>query len=111
MINLDVVVAILIIHWVGDFVGQSHDMACNKSKSIGWLGYHCFIYGLVLLIFFNPMFALFNMLAHYLIDYFTSKMTASLWLNGDYHNFFVMIGFDQLLHLIILMLTYSVFNI
>lgn len=46
-----------------------------------------------------------NAAAHLAVDYVTSRITSRLWAKGDMHNFFVMIGFDQLLHYALLFTT------
>lgn len=46
-----------------------------------------------------------NAIAHGTVDYVTSRVTSALWKKGDVHNFFVVIGFDQLLHVAILIYT------
>ena len=99
-----IIILVLFLHWFGDFVLQSNDMAMNKSKSIKWLSIHCLVYTLTLCICGIP-FAIVNGISHWCIDYCTSKITSKLWLDGDRHNFFVMIGFDQFLHVSILIVT------
>lgn len=39
-------------------------------------------------------------------DYFTSRLNSKLWAQGRTHDFFVAVGFDQVLHYIQLILTY-----
>lgn len=105
--------AILTIHWVADFVLQSQWMASNKSKSFVALGAHVAVYTasifvgmlLYLLLYFNSfalsfclIWALVNGILHFGIDAVTSRITSYLWNKKDVHNFFVVIGLDQLLH-------------
>lgn len=45
---------------------------------------------------------LFNGLAHWLTDFVSSRITKKLWELKDYHNFFVVIGLDQLCHYVVL---------
>ena len=88
------------LHFVWDFVLQSHKMATNKSSRFEWLTYHCAVYAtwtaftgdwrVVLAVFFT----------HLGIDFVTSKITSRLWQQQSYHYFFVTIGADQLLHMI-----------
>jgi hypothetical protein len=82
-------------------------MATNKSKSNAALTYHILVYTLVLLIMtkFSFTFALINGLSHFCIDYVTSRLSSSQWQKGKVHNFFVVIGFDQMLHIMILIKT------
>lgn len=92
------------IHWFADFLCQWDQMAIQKSKSIGWLFVHCLIYSICFL-YFGWKFALLNGLVHFVIDFFTSRINAKLYLNHR-HWFFTMIGFDQALHLTTLFIIY-----
>jgi hypothetical protein len=90
------------IHFFGDFVCQSDQMALNKSHSNFWLTVHVLVYSLCLL-FFGWKVALLNGAAHWVIDYVTSRVNAKLWSAGQRHWFFVCVGFDQALHLSLLL--------
>lgn len=106
------VFGILIVHFVFDFILQSHKMATNKSKSNKWLTKHVAVYtgGLFVsyvwflvsgFILTYPMFigwVLLNGVLHWITDYFTSRKTSKYFGEGDYHNGFVVVGFDQLIH-------------
>lgn len=107
-IAINSLLKIFLAHWVADFVFQTNEMATNKSKSLTWLSIHIAAYTIVMLFFFPtmPLFVLINGLTHFGIDYFTSKLTSKLWAKGDVHNFFVVIGMDQMFHLVILSITY-----
>jgi hypothetical protein len=113
------ILSILTIHWFADFVMQTDKQAKGKSKnwddllshtisySSIWLFISIF-YGLVLsnhhyLIFFAPI----TFITHTITDYFTSRLNSRLWAKGDVHNFFVSVGFDQVLHYLQLFLTYK----
>ena len=116
-----VISGILAVHFVADFVFQSSQMATNKSKSIKWLSIHVAVYGLVSLLstlvvsktLFNwgdvMMWWALNVLLHFIVDFFTSKVTSKLWEQKKMRLFFTMIGFDQLLHNICLIGTYYYF--
>jgi hypothetical protein len=116
-----IILAILTVHFVADFVFQSSQMATNKSKSIKWLSIHVGVYGLVSLLsafiicfkFDNCLLAFgwwsTNVLLHFIVDFFTSKVTSKLWEQKKTRLFFTMIGFDQLLHNICLIGTYYYF--
>lgn len=125
--NLIEIFSIIIIHWIADFVCQSHWQATNKSKnnyallahtitySVIWafLAYFTLFWYLVitrekvhstpeLLYWFIPI----TFVCHTITDYFTSRLNTKLWNKGDVHNFFVSVGFDQVLHYIQLFTTY-----
>lgn len=136
---------LLFLHWVCDFVAQTHWQASNKSKSNLALGAHVGTYTLILAVYsalvFGAvaglpaaaiiMFVLINAVLHFATDWVTSRGTSrlfglALWCahkcmsyrdtyghapddeqkrlmdaaDGDqqWHNFFVLIGFDQLIH-------------
>ena len=109
--KLELIFAILILHWIGDFVFQDDTTAKKKADSITWLFIHCGLYTILLMSLkdANAMWVIFNGLAHFIIDLITSKINKRLWNKGDRHNFFVCIGFDQMLHYMILIYTWKWF--
>lgn len=113
MINIGVVLLILFIHWLADFHMQTHEMSMNKSKSNYWLTMHVLVYTGVTFLFWNffllqpngnydfysyARFFIFIFSSHWVTDYITSRMTSKLYTQSKFHDFFVVIGFDQLLH-------------
>ena len=118
MPNFIIIFLFLLIHWIADFIFQNDDEAVNKSKSIKYLLKHTGKYGLILTLFtyalwyidffgaqywYTPLvFGIIQFITHTTVDYFTSKINSNLWGRGDRHNFFVMIGFDQYIHYLIL---------
>lgn len=120
MLSLTEIFTILIVHFVADFIFQTDQQAKAKSKNWKDLLSHTGIYSLIwlipsLIIFFNQseigiikslLFVLMTFICHTITDYFTSRLNSKLWAKGDVHNFFVSIGFDQILHYIQLFLTY-----
>ena len=109
---------LLFTHWVADFIFQNDDMAKNKSKSNVWLGKHILAYMIVLSPFalyagwrlpgeYWMLFVLINGAVHFIIDWCTSRMTSKLWAQQRVHDFFVVVGFDQLLHACTLIATYK----
>lgn len=118
MIPTTIILLYLLVHWYADFVCQTDKQAKNKSTSIKWLLKHTSIYGLIITIFtyilylnnsfgaqylYLPLiFGLIQFVTHTLVDYITSKINSYLWKNGQVHEFFVMIGFDQFIHYVIL---------
>ena len=114
---------IMFIHWFADFVFQTNYMAQNKSSKIEALVLHIAVYTVILfigtLMFLSEPyylslqkiinFVIVNGIFHFVIDFFTSKATSKLWKEGKIHEFFVVIGFDQLFHFIILLGTANIF--
>lgn len=108
------VVLLLFGHWLADFVFQPHWMSLRKSKEPKVLLVHAsritigaIITGLLITFISTThphpywglsAFALINGVAHFGIDFVTSKMTSALYAEGKTHQFFVVIGFDQFLH-------------
>jgi hypothetical protein len=96
-------------------------MSLKKSKSILWLSYHILIYSFVTTLgwstFFGytienhmltiPLIFGVTFVSHWLTDYFTSKWSSRLWENKEVHNFFVVIGLDQLIHATTLIITFN----
>lgn len=57
-------------------------------------------------VFSSAYFWLITFIAHTITDYFTSRLNSKLWSEGKVHNFFVSVGFDQVLHYVQLFTTY-----
>jgi hypothetical protein len=96
---------LLTTHFVADFLLQSDWMALNKSKSWKALIAHCAVYA-ACFVYFGLAFAVITFLLHALTDTVTSRITSKLWQAGERHWFFVVIGFDQLIHYFTLIGTY-----
>ncbi|MEN1784736.1 MAG: DUF3307 domain-containing protein [Bacteroidota bacterium] len=105
-------IAVLIAHWVGDYLFQTSEMANRKSQSLKWLGLHVATYGTVLLFCAVLLFSwqvalgytLLNFIFHFITDFITSKWAARYQNNPRL--FFPILGLDQLLHGIALYWTY-----
>lgn len=127
--NLIEIFSILLIHWFADFVLQTDKQAKGKSKNWDDLLSHTFNYslvwwivGLIYLAFSFRQFPIqptsnllpiiyfggITFVAHTITDYFTSRLNSKLHAKGDIHNFFVSIGFDQVLHYVQLFTTYYI---
>jgi hypothetical protein len=121
MIPLFLLYYILISHWIADFVFQSDAQAKGKSKDWYLLLSHVFTYTLVLATcllipsmyielqrntFMFLWWLLVNGGLHFVIDAITSRVTSKLWAQGEVHNFFVIIGLDQLAHTLCLISTW-----
>lgn len=121
--NLIEIFSILIIHWIADFVLQTDKEAKGKSSNWNDLLSHTLSYtllwtivGCIYVLFFCfseaglfklVAFILITFICHTITDYFTSRLNKRLWEKGKVHDFFVSIGFDQVLHYIQLFLTYN----
>ena len=132
-LELVLVLQIVFAHWVSDFVLQSGWMATNKSKNWRALLAHVatytasmtvlmFIMALLLsqtVIKFNMIngiilamtptaymaWILLNGVLHLITDAITSRITYKLWGRSKMHEFFVVVGFDQMIHYICLFVT------
>lgn len=105
-----VILTIFVVHFLADFVFQTSQMATGKSKSLKWLSIHVGVYSLVSFIslyivgnFIDSFYLGFawwlgNVALHFITDFITSKITSKFWEAKNYRLFFVMIGFDQLIH-------------
>ena len=105
MISIWIIIGILLIHWFNDFVMQSHWMASNKSKSNQALVAHTATYSalwvvpaILVLGYHGILFIAVTFVAHSITDYYTSRRVSKLFAKQDYHNGFVVIGIDQILH-------------
>lgn len=88
-------------HWLGDFVWQTDEMALNKSSDNSWLFAHCAVYSMTF-IWLGFIFWILNFTIHFCVDYVTSRINARLWAANRRHDFFVMVGLDQLIHIVTL---------
>lgn len=117
--TFQVIMSIIAIHWIADFVLQSDWMAKNKSSNNKALLSHVGVYTIALLVFgivFLPIeyaytWALVNGALHHGVDYVTSRINTYLWSKGRVHDFFVMVGFDQLIHYTCLFGTWFILGI
>jgi hypothetical protein len=121
--------AFLIYHWFADFKFQTHWMAVNKSKDNWALFLHvCTYIGVFSFFIFciyvgwlvtgnvnqNVLFKSLpnligflgvNFILHFITDYITSRITSRLWKEEKVHDFFEVVGLDQLIHQITLAVT------
>jgi hypothetical protein len=109
---------LLAIHWLADFVLQTHWQAQNKSKNNEALLQHVSVYTVILTagamaVFFTAdrvmLFVAANAVLHFATDYVTSRWSSRLYAKQDWHNFFVVIGLDQLIHQVTLASTMVLF--
>ena len=113
---------ILVVHWVADFVLQTHHMSTRKSTSNYYLTLHVSVYTFTTIVLWSIVFPLTLIhisslgiwlsfaaifASHWVTDYFTSRLTSKLYKEEKYHDFFVVIGLDQVLHYTQLLLTFN----
>lgn len=117
--TLVIIFAILIIHWVADFMLQTNEQAKGKSSDMGCLLAHTSSYTLLWFFCITPysliigvsavlpiIFCAITFFMHTITDYYTSRLNKYLWEKKDVHNFFVSVGGDQILHYMQLFLTF-----
>lgn len=113
---------IIFVHWVSDFVLQTQHMSTRKSSSNYYLTLHVVIYSFATILgwalvlpllgihlYSGPVWLAFLLIfaTHWVTDYFTSRRTSKLYKEEKYHDFFVVIGFDQVLHYVQLLLIFN----
>lgn len=107
----------LLLHFLGDFVCQGKWIATKKSSSLGVLSLHVLLYSCWMLFVFLPVeqsittdqlikatlsLVGMNAVLHFAIDYFTSKANKYCFDNGNMYGFFCVLGADQYLHSVLL---------
>jgi hypothetical protein len=117
-IALTTALLILFTHWIADFVCQTDQMAVNKSTSNFWLSLHVTVYTawLIPLAWYifdgdaerTAMWVGANASLHYAVDFWTSRINSWFWQRDRRHDFFVMVGLDQLIHYACLLSLYAV---
>lgn len=104
-------------HWFADFVCQDDGTAKNKSTNNVVMAKHCLSYTMWLFLVLMPFLIysyniskelivtsfLIVLFSHVIIDVITSRLNSYLWKTEQRHWFFVSIGFDQFLHISILL--------
>ena len=89
--------ALLAVHFVGDFLLQSTHMATRKSTSWAALSWHVTVYATC----FAPWgltFVALTWATHFVTDAVTSRINARLLEAEPRRWFFVALGADQLIH-------------
>src|SRR3990167_5598836 len=107
---MTIVYLLIWTHFIADFILQTDRIAINKSSSNKWLLKHATVYGLCF-IPFGLLYAFTNMVSHFFLDYITSRITSKLWKAEKRHEFFVVIGLDQAIHVSTLILTISLMGV
>jgi hypothetical protein len=91
-------IKILFCHFLGDWVFQPTWISANKWNNIFVLGTHGVLYGLPFLPFFGWKFAVFNGVAHAMVDGITSQFTHYAYSNNNAQLFIFVVILDQLFH-------------
>jgi len=107
--SLTSVIVILIGHWIGDYVLQTNIIAKDKSRSFKWLLIHVALYTVVISIcavtVLQPeiwfRFIAINGVLHLITDFFTSRLASNF--HSNKRVYFVILGFDQMVHSITLL--------
>lgn len=107
---------LLLTHWLGDFVFQSRWMGDNKASKPEAMFAHIFVYMITLSssIFWIDLtkdnwfgFVISNVGFHLFVDVVTSNLTKYYYEQKSMHSFWCTIGFDQFLHVSMLLYTYN----
>lgn len=117
------IIYVLFAHFLGDYLFQDDVIATHKGKSIGWLILHALLYMFVLglmmwmgAMFFDwtwkmaILFTLINTCTHFIIELLLCRINLQNWEDKKYHAFFIGFGFDQFLHISILIYTLHLFQ-
>jgi hypothetical protein len=128
-------ILILFIHFVADFIFQTRTMGRKKSTNIYWLTTHVLAYSIATIMGWSLFLGFENFgiktllyifvatfITHWITDYFTSKLSGYCYLKslehkesrkGDFWEWFFwgVIGFDQFIHGLTLVLTYKYLTI
>lgn len=122
MISIYMLNAILISHFIADFLFQNK-LLIDKKESLGWMSVHTIIYtfffGMIFYVatytFHEPsvvfQYIILNGVLHYAVDVITGlikkQQDKQEYEKLNDNGFYTTIGFDQLLHLLILFHTYT----
>lgn len=102
-----IIILLLFLHYISDFLFQTRHIAETKSKSLKSLSIHCGLYSILFILTVGPIYGILNMVLHFIVDFTTSKFTTYFYQKEDMKMFWNIIGFDQLLHAIILITSYN----
>ena len=111
--------AMAIAHFFADFVFQTEMMAKNKSSNNTWLLIHIIVYtitfGTIYYFLVDHVslwsvvkWSALNGVAHFVIDYLTSRLSKYFWEKQKTRAFFIVIGADQTLHYLCFYYTISI---
>ena len=121
MTTIQIFIMMMAVHFAADFALQTHDQATKKGEGKSfwnkWLAYHVGVYTLFwgLTFLYLPVHPAFQNIygllifvtligvPHYFVDWATSRLSKPFFNKADFHNGFVVIGFDQVLHALCLL--------
>lgn len=120
-------IPIYFVHWFCDFIMQDQHTRENKWNNNSTLAYHIFCYASIPVFGFIAILCLgfgqfmsvkligliwlflgINIFSHWLIDYITSRESHKHFAVNDYWTGFNVVGFDQMLHYLILTISFVV---
>jgi hypothetical protein len=106
---------IIIGHFIADFLVQNNYTSANKGKDIKALSLHVGLYflGMCMTLLVYPSLSLLlycavNAVLHYFVDGLTSPYSAKFYELSNKKKFFLLLGFDQMVHMLCLSVTYGV---
>ena len=128
--SLKIILSIVLIHWFADFVMQRPRDAANKSKSFEHLFSHVWAYSCLMTVFIlltnfisktgsinlidYLLFYIITFICHFATDYYSSRWMKKMYNQKNFgvfiprgFDFFVTLGFDQVLHYFQLFITYK----
>jgi len=110
MIVVDILILVW-IHYIFDFWLQSRKVAENKSSNNIILLTHVLEYSIGLTAFAvyamcGWQFVFINVVAHFITDWCTSRVTTWAWRTNNMKLFWNTIGFDQAVHITTLIVTF-----
>lgn len=119
-----IIIQILLIHFLADFGLQTREQAQKKGEGNSfenvYLFEHVLNYSLVFFVWFWAqterfsgalLFFFMTFFTHYLTDWITSRLSKPLFKSENYHDGFVIVGADQLIHTITLIFTYKILTL
>lgn len=111
---MEFLIWILFAHFVADFMLQRHAWAMAKSSDNVALAKHVGTYAVVMTAAAVPLlglsvplllFGVVMLVSHFAIDYVSSRVNKRLFAADRIHDFFVVVGLDQFLHYVVLLLS------
>jgi hypothetical protein len=121
---MNIFLIIIVVHFLADFCLQTHEQAMGKGEGWTlwntWLFYHVSTYSIIWFITILALedslrsafiFTLITYVSHYITDWVTSRIGKPFWEKKDYHNGFVVVGFDQILHYVQLYYTFKLIGL